>query len=84
MEGEDNSDWETASEDEAESQGGDKMREVQEDWDICRSLFDNKISSSMDANLEYMWENFGFYLPDSEYLEDPEGLLKYLVLYHPS
>ena len=33
----------------------------------------------MDANLGYMWENFGFYLPDSEYLEDPEGLLKYLV-----
>ncbi len=34
----------------------------------------------MDANLGYMWENFGFYLPDSEFLEDPEGQLKYLVL----
>lgn len=26
-----------------------------------------------------MWKNFGFYLPDSEFLTDPEGLIKYLV-----
>ena len=33
----------------------------------------------MEANLEYMFKNFGFYFPDAEYLTDPEGLLKYLV-----
>lgn len=32
----------------------------------------------MQANLEYMYKHFGFYLPDSEFLTDPEGLLKYL------
>ena len=26
-----------------------------------------------------MFKNFGFYMPDAEYLKDPEGLLKYLV-----
>lgn len=44
-----------------------------------RSLFDNRLSASMEENLEYMFKNFGFYFPDSQYLSDPEGLLKYLV-----
>lgn len=33
----------------------------------------------MEANLEYMLKNFGFYMPDAEYLSDPAGLLRYLV-----
>lgn len=49
-----------------------------EEWDVGRSLFDNHQSDSMEANLEYMFKNFGFYFPDAEYLTDPEGLLKYL------
>ena len=52
--------------------------EAMEEWDICRSLFDNHISSSMEENLEYMWQKFGFYLPDAEYIADPEGMLRYL------
>jgi C2H2 type zinc-finger (2 copies) len=44
-----------------------------------RSLFDNHVSASFEANLDYMFRNFGFYFPDAEYLTDPEGLLKYLV-----
>lgn len=44
-----------------------------------RSLFDNNVSASMEANLEYMYKKYGFYFPDAEYLVDPEGLLKYLV-----
>lgn len=47
-------------------------------WDLCVSLFDNKRSSNMQENLEYMYKHFGFYLPDSEYLVEPEGLLQYL------
>lgn len=35
-----------------------------------------------EANLEYMWRKYGFYLPDAQYLADPEGLLKYLVRAH--
>jgi pre-60S factor REI1 len=66
-------DWETASEEEMEG-----SQKEWEEWDVCRSLFDNHISPSMEENLEYMWRKFGFYLPDSEFLEDPEGMLKYL------
>ena len=53
-----------------------------EEWDVCRSLFDNHVSASMEANLEYMFKHFGFYLPDAEYLSDPAGLVKYLVRGH--
>lgn len=76
------SDWETASdEDETEAREGDSGAAAPEteEWDTCRSLFDNKVSAGMEANLEYMWKNFGFYLPDSQFLEDPEGLIRYLV-----
>ena len=44
-----------------------------------RSLFDNHVSASFEANMEYMFKKFGFYFPDAESLADPEGLLKYLV-----
>jgi hypothetical protein len=49
------------------------------DWDVCMSLLDNHVSPSFEANLEYMFKKFGFYFPDSQYLTDPEGLMKYLV-----
>jgi C2H2 type zinc-finger (2 copies) len=48
-------------------------------WACVCSLFDNHASPSFEANLDYMFRNFGFYFPDAEYLTDPEGLLKYLV-----
>ena len=67
------SDWETVSEEEMDG----STNEWQE-WDVCRCLFDNHMSATMEENLEYMWRNFGFYLPDTECLEDPEGLLQYL------
>lgn len=64
------SEWETASEEDDPS--------TWEKWDTCRSLFDNHMSASMEENLEYMWKTYGFYLPDSKYLKDPEGMLQYL------
>ncbi|GAB4817284.1 hypothetical protein N2152v2_004330 [Parachlorella kessleri] len=67
------SDWETASEEEMQ-EGYEKW----EEWDVRRSLLDNTLHPSMEANLEYMFKKFGFYFPDAEYLVDPEGLLKYL------
>ena len=48
-------------------------------WDVQRSLFDNHMSPSFEANMEYMFKKFGFYFPDAEFLVDPEGLLQYLV-----
>lgn len=73
-EDEEMSDWETASEEDEELDPSQW-----EKWDVCRSLFDNHTSMSMELNLEYMWKKYGFYLPDSQYLADPEGLLQYLV-----
>ena len=61
------SEWETASDE-----------DMADEWDVCVSLFDNHRSESLEANLEYMLKRFGFFLPDADYLEDPEGLLKYL------
>eukprot|EP00891_Asterochloris_glomerata_P004280 jgi/Astpho2/4280/e_gw1.00064.65.1_t len=87
--------WETASDDgdrAAPGPGGRQAEQAQrpaaepdeewEEWDVGRSLFDNHQSDSMEANLEYMFKNFGFYFPDAEYLTDPEGLLKYLVSWY--
>lgn len=45
-------------------------------WDVSQSLFDNHVSLSLDDNLRYMYKKFGFFLPDAEYLQDPEGLIK--------
>ncbi|WIA19832.1 hypothetical protein OEZ85_005740 [Tetradesmus obliquus] len=87
----DDSGWETESDEEAATAaaadaaaGSDDEADAEvaeedwQEWDVCVSLFDNKRSASMQANLEYMYKHFGFYLPDSEFLTDPEGLLKYL------
>jgi pre-60S factor REI1 len=68
--------WETASEESSDSEGEDP--DTWEKWDLCRSLFDNHMSATMEDNLEYMWKTYGFYLPDAKYLKDPEGLLQYL------
>ena len=76
------SDWETASEEDMEVEGGlasTSGNEEAGEWDVRRSLFDNHVSSSLEANLEYMWKHFGFYLPDAEYILDPEALVQYLV-----
>ncbi|GLI68657.1 hypothetical protein VaNZ11_013133 [Volvox africanus] len=89
----DESGWETASEEEVAELAGlagppDKDTNMEDaasgdgkewpEWDVRRSLFDNHMSESFQANLEHMYKKFGFYLPDSQYLTDPEGLLKYL------
>ena len=42
-----------------------------------QSLFDNHISSTLEANLAYMTNTYSFFLPDPEYLIDLEGLLGY-------
>lgn len=42
------------------------------------SIFDDKELASVDECVEYMAQTFGFFLPDSEYLVDLEGMLEYL------
>ena len=73
----DDSEWETASEDD---EVNDLPGREPGSWDPCRSLFDNHMSPSMEANLEYMYKHFGFYIPAAESLEDAEGLIAYLGL----
>lgn len=68
--------WETASDNDNDDNKG--PQESWEEWDVCRSLFDNKVGYSLESNLEYMWKKFGFYIPDAQYCSDPEGLIKYL------
>lgn len=42
------------------------------------SLFDNKKFDNVDDCLQHMSQNYGFFIPDAEYLEDQEGLLLFL------
>ena len=42
------------------------------------SIFDDKECDSAEDCVQYMALNFGFFLPDVEYLCDLEGLIKYL------
>eukprot|EP01026_Neomeris_dumetosa_P025309 TRINITY_DN2082_c0_g1_i6.p3 TRINITY_DN2082_c0_g1~~TRINITY_DN2082_c0_g1_i6.p3 ORF type:complete len:319 (-),score=77.63 TRINITY_DN2082_c0_g1_i6:522-1478(-) len=79
VEEEEEEEWETDSE---QGEEEDEYEELDasnwEEWDVTTSLFDNHKSESLQANLNYMYNKFGFYFPDSEHLADPEGLLKYL------
>jgi pre-60S factor REI1 len=45
--------------------------------DPCQSLFDRHVSASVAENIQYMHEKYGFFIPDAEYLYDPEGLIGY-------
>merc|ERR1712012_636059 len=45
--------------------------------DPKQSLFDRRISSSVEENIHYMYEKYGFFVPDKEYLIDAEGFLGY-------
>ncbi|KAL7494537.1 hypothetical protein ACHAWT_003404 [Skeletonema menzelii] len=57
----------------------EEMAEEEEQPEInpCQSLFDSHISKSPEASLDYMANKYSFYLPDSEYCIDLEGLLGY-------
>lgn len=71
-------DWET-EDDASEAGEGAQQPEDWEEWNVCQSLFDGHVSASLEENLKYMYLNFGFYFPDTEFLVDPEGLMRYLV-----
>ena len=45
--------------------------------DPCQSLFDRHISASAESNADYLYQTYGFFIPDHEYLVDLEGLLGY-------
>jgi len=43
------------------------------------SLFDDHKAQDLDSNLEYMLNNFSFFIPSIDYLKDLPGLLDYLA-----
>lgn len=45
--------------------------------DPTQSLFDKQISNNVQENVEYMYNKYGFFIPDKEYLIDLEGLVGY-------
>jgi len=42
-----------------------------------QSVFDSRVSESLEENVAYMNQKYGFFVPDSEHLVDLEGLLGY-------
>jgi len=45
--------------------------------DPNQSLFDNHISEDVEANVKYMYDKYGFFLPDRECIVDVESLIGY-------
>ena len=46
--------------------------------DPCQSLFDSHTSSSPQDNADYMYQKYGFFVPDAEHLVELHELLGYL------
>eukprot|EP00581_Thalassiosira_minuscula_P009345 CAMPEP_0183705326 /NCGR_PEP_ID=MMETSP0737-20130205/2458_1 /TAXON_ID=385413 /ORGANISM="Thalassiosira miniscula, Strain CCMP1093" /LENGTH=506 /DNA_ID=CAMNT_0025932463 /DNA_START=42 /DNA_END=1562 /DNA_ORIENTATION=- len=64
------------------TQDGDASSDMEEEEgppeiNPSQSLFDNHISPTPQGNLSYLKTKYSFYLPDSEYCIDVEGLLGY-------
>jgi pre-60S factor REI1 len=45
--------------------------------DPCQSLFDNSVHPTVAANVQYMKQTYGFFVPDSEYLVNLSSLIGY-------
>lgn len=54
-----------------------EVAKEQVDIDPKQCLFDRHYSSTVSANADRMYRKYGFFIPDSEYLTDLEGLIGY-------
>lgn len=68
---------EEKEENEQEEETMEDMEEEAPEIDPLQSLFDNHTSSSIEENIKYMYEKYGFFVPDKEFLIDSEGLIGY-------
>jgi pre-60S factor REI1 len=61
------------------SKEDEEVEEEEEEGNIdpTVSLFDRHVSMTVKDNVQYMYQTFGFFLPDQEYLVDLEGLIGY-------
>jgi pre-60S factor REI1 len=55
----------------------EEEKEEQIEIDPCQSLFDRHVSASAQENADYLYQTYGFFIPDREFLTDLEGLLGY-------
>lgn len=62
--------------DEEQENDEDAQEEVKLGPTVC--IFDDKEFETANENAKYMFDKFGFFIPDVEYLSDLEGLLDYL------
>lgn len=78
LEEDDDENWEDVDEGEEESHSDSKRNIPPEQTQPTASIFDNKMFGTIDECVEYMALNFGFFIPDIEYLCDRDGFLIYL------
>jgi pre-60S factor REI1 len=69
---------ESANEDELPDGGEEQDEDMEITIDPNQCLFDHKqVFDTVQENLQYMLEHYGFFVPDREFLTDPTGLVGY-------
>ncbi|MCO5571468.1 hypothetical protein L7F22_025208 [Adiantum nelumboides] len=90
-EGESSDEWEEVNGDEDMAESGSPENSKNDEnamsvedmgqWDVTRCFFCDLIADgTVEGSVEHMHKQHGFFIPDSEYLKDPRGLLNYLGL----
>lgn len=70
-----------SSEKQGREAGMSEYEDMDEDWDANQCFFCDKIpDGTVEGCLEHMHKQHGFFIPDTEYLKDPRGMLSYLGL----
>ena len=59
------------------TQGAEQVEEQPPVIDPCQCLFDNTIHPTVNANVHYMKQTYGFFVPDAEYVINLKSLIGY-------
>lgn len=62
---------------EQQQQEMEEEEEEQGNIDPTLSLFDRHVSTTVQENIQYMYQKYGFFVPDYEYLVDVQGFVGY-------
>ncbi|KAG6548837.1 hypothetical protein Mapa_009599 [Marchantia paleacea] len=69
------------NEDGSDDRAGSSGEVIDEEWDASRCFIcDFQPDGSIEGCVEHMHKVHGFFLPDAEFLKDPQGMLSYLGL----
>lgn len=77
-------DTEMATDQATEGEGSNDFEDIDEDEpeeiEVSgkMSIFDEKTFATVEENVQYMSLSYGFFIPDSEFLEDLNGLIEFL------